>query len=116
GLVAPGFSQEAFTERKIDGIEPLKYGPFDALFGIRGGVVYDDNIYISPNKKSDVIWTIAPNVTLAAGDYRAKEANFLTLSYTPSVILFSDQTRNDALDHEAVLNGQWRPGAWKFGL
>ena len=79
-------------------------------------MMYDDNIYISPNKQSDVLWTITPNVMVGAGDYHEQEANFLTVAYTPSFIFFTDQTANNAIDHDAQLNGQWRPGPWKFGL
>src|SRR5260221_5002328 len=96
---------------------PLRYGPFDVLYSLRGSVVYDDNIYIShTNKQSDVLWTLSPSITLAAGDYRERKENLLTLDYTPSIILFTDQTQNDALDHDAQLNGQWHPGSWKFWL
>jgi len=115
-LVVPGYSQETLSEKAVEASEPLKYGPFDILYGIKSSVVYDDNIYIRPTKQADVLWTISPNVTLAAGDYLEQQANLLTLSYMPSAILFTDQTQNDALDHEALLKGQWRPGAWRLGL
>src|SRR5437867_1858327 len=55
GLVVPGFAQEALPQKPPEGLEPLKYGPFDVLYGIRGSVVYDDNIFISPHKVSDFI-------------------------------------------------------------
>src|SRR5438874_5045234 len=77
GLVAHSLGQE--TLQKAEAREPLKYGPFDVLYGARASMVYDDNIYISTNKQSDVIWTLAPEVTLGAGDYRVQEGNFLRL-------------------------------------
>jgi len=55
-------------------------------------------------------------VMAAAGDYRQREENLLTLEYSPRFFLFTDQSRNNSIDHEALLSGQWRPGAWKFGL
>src|ERR1043166_1000703 len=116
GLSASGVAQQAVVDQKPSTEPPLRYGPFDVLYSLQGGVVYDDNIYISTNKQSDVIWTIAPSMTLAAGDYREKQENLLTLSYTPTIFLFTDQSQNDALDHDARLAGQWHPGAWKFGL
>src|SRR5258708_34985436 len=38
----------------------------------------------------------------------------LSLSYTPSFIFFTDQSRNNAIDHDAQFSGQWRPGPWKL--
>ena len=117
GLLLPAYSQEARQEKGDVPGSPARYGPFDVLYGIRGSVVYDDNIYIShTNKKADVIFNIAPNITVGAGDYREGEANLVKLSYTPTVILFADQSKNNAIDHDALLKGQWRPGSWKFGL
>src|SRR5258708_3315265 len=90
-LALPALSQEMVAETKPPLEPPLRYGPFDILYAIRGGMVYDDNIYIShTNKQSDVIWTVAPNVTIGAGDYREQQASMLSLSYTPSFIFFTD--------------------------
>jgi len=116
-LALPAQSQEMRAETKPPLDPPLKYGPFDILYGIRGSVVYDDNIYIShTNKQSDVLWTIAPSVTLGAGDYHEQQASLLSISYTPSFIFFTDQSRNNAIDHDAQLNAQWRQDPWKLGL
>ena len=116
-LALPAQSQEMRAETKPPLDPPLKYGPFDILYGIRGSMVYDDNIYISPtNKQSDVLWTIAPSVTLGAGDYHEQQASLLSISYTPSFIFFTDQSRNNAIDHDAQFSGQWRPGPWKLGF
>ena len=103
GSVSHSFGQGYGLPPKPEVSQPLKYGPFDVLYGVRGSMVYDDNIYISTNKQSDVIWTVAPDVTLGLGDYREQAGNFLSLDYTPNVILFTDQSRNDAIDHEALL-------------
>ncbi len=116
-LAASGYGQQAVPEQKSEPLEPpLKYGPFDVHYAIGASGVYDDNIYISPNKVSDFIWTISPNVMIGAGDYRDRQENSFKLEYTPSIILFTDQTRNNALDHEALVRGQWRPGAWRIAL
>lgn len=117
GLALPAQSQEMAVDKNASTEPPLKYGPFDFLYSLRGSLVYDDNIFIShTNKQSDVIWTIAPSVTIGAGDYREQEANLLTVSYTPSFILFTDHSSNNAVDHDAQFKGQWRPGGWKFDL
>src|SRR5438105_1242317 len=116
GLVWSAPAQETISKKDLEAQSPVRYGPFDIVFGLRAGMIYDDNIYIAPNKTADALWTISPNMLMGIGDYREKEANLLSLSYLPSVILFTDQTQNNAIDHDALLQAQWRPGAWKFGL
>src|SRR5438445_8382419 len=82
GLLLPAHSQEVAPGKPQAIQSPVKYGPFDVLYGIRGGLMYDDNIFIShTNKQSDVIWTITPNIMVGAGDYREQEGNLLTLNY-----------------------------------
>jgi len=116
-LIVPAYAQEASPATKPESTEPpLRYGPFDVLYAIGAGAFYDDNIYISPNKTSDFLWTISPSMTVGAGDYREMQENAIKLEYKPSVILFTDQTQNNALDHDALLNGLWRTGPWKLGL
>ena len=116
-LALPAQGQGLLADTKPPLDPPLRYGPFDVLYSLRGGMVYDDNIYINPtNKQSDVIWTVAPSITLGAGDYREQQANLLSLRYTPSFIFFTEQDRNNAIDHDALVSGQWRPDPWKFGL
>jgi hypothetical protein len=38
-LVGPAHSQETLSEKTTEGIEPMKFGPFDFLSGIKGSVV-----------------------------------------------------------------------------
>ncbi len=95
----------------------LHYGVFDVLPNLRGGATYDDNIYISStNRQSDAILSVAPGVLLGAGDYRAKEESLVSIAYSPNFILYTDHTRNNAIDQDAALNAQWRPASWTFGL
>ena len=116
-LFAPAYGQEAALELRNEFPEsPLQYGPFDVLYGLRGGMVYDDNIYISPQKESDVIWNIAPGLTLGAGDYRLKEENLLSLDYSPNFIFFTENSRENSIDQEANLEGKYRTGPWTLGL
>jgi len=96
--------------------EPLHYGPLDMTYNIRGSVVYDDNIFISPEKEDDVIWTATPMIGLGLGDYRAQEENLLSIDYMPSFILFTDHSDNNAIDQEVYFNGQWRPGRMTLRL
>jgi hypothetical protein len=57
-----------------------------------------------------VIWTATPGILIGAGDYAVREENLLSLEYTPSFILFTDNSDNNAVDHEVYFNAQWRPG------
>src|SRR6266851_3303721 len=92
GLFSSAYAQDATRP----GLPPpagatpslLHYGVFDVLPNLRGGVTYDDNIYISStNRQSDAILTVAPRVVLGAGDYRVKEESLVSLAYSPNFIL-----------------------------
>jgi hypothetical protein len=119
-LSAAGYGEEAIAMEMRETNAPsslLHYGPFDVLPTFRAGVVYDDNIYIQSIKKtSDVIWTLSPGLVLAAGDYRQRESSLLTIAYSPSIILFTEHDRNDAVDHDALLDLMWRPASWTVEL
>lgn len=119
GLCATAYAQDLSVLEKPATLFPESarhYGPFDVLFSLRGDVLYDDNIYIRPQKTSDLLWSAAPKISVAAGDYREREENLLTFDYSPRFILFTDHDDNNAIEHEAFLNAQWRPGPWKFRL
>ncbi|MEY2410162.1 MAG: hypothetical protein QOF48_2832 [Verrucomicrobiota bacterium] len=95
----------------------LRYGAIDVFPFIRGGVVYDDNIYITErNKQNDVIWTVSPGALFAAGDYRQKEENFGAIQYVPTFLFFTDQNVNNAIDHDAQGRIQFHPGSWTLQL
>jgi len=116
-LVVPAYAQDALPLTKSESTEPpLRYGPFDVLYTLGAGVAYDDNIFISRHKTSDFLWTISPSMAAGAGDYREMKENALKVEYRPSIILFTDKTENNALDHDLLLNGQLHPGSWKLGL
>ena len=99
-------------------IEFLKWGPFDAHPGVGGSVLYDDNIYLdsSTNKQSDLIWVFSPSLFLGLGDYRSGAGNLVTLRYQPSVIVFTDQSKNDSFDQDLEAYGQWRLAKLVLGL
>jgi hypothetical protein len=100
-----------FTERA------LRYGPFDVRPSLKAGVVYDDNIFISSSdEESDFVWNITPGLMLGSGDYVGEQANFLTLFYAPSFILFTDNTDEDAVDHDARMRAVLMEGPWKVTL
>jgi Putative beta-barrel porin 2 len=75
--------------------------------GVRG--VYDDNINLSEDDgESDFYFAIEPSLTLGLGDIENKDENYLRLDYSPSLLLFSDHSENDALQHLIRLEGHYR--------
>ena len=95
----------------------MRCGIFDIMPSMRTGLTYDDNIFISSsNKKSDFVWSLSPYIMLGAGDYREREESLLTLEYSPTVFLFTRHGSQNAVDHDAKLEGQWRGGNWTLGL
>jgi hypothetical protein len=75
--------------------------------GLRG--VYDDNINLTRfNKVSDYYFAIEPAIALGFGDVIARQENYIRLDYAPSILLFSDHSENDAVQHLIRLEGQYR--------
>lgn len=99
-------------------IQFLKWGPFDAHPGLGGGMLYDDNIYLSTttSRQSDLIWIFSPSLLLGLGDYLGGRENYLTFRYEPNVVIFTDQSQNNSLDHYLDLYGQWRLSKLVLGL
>jgi hypothetical protein len=95
----------------------FNYGPIGVHFDSTVSVVYNDNIYIQPtHRTSDLIWTVAPEITLGAGDYVRQEESWGTLHYAPSIVLFTDHGNNDAVNQDVLLRFEWLPANWTFGL
>jgi hypothetical protein len=64
--------------------------------------VFDDNIFISSNnEESDFIWNISPGVSYETSDPTLNLEHFFTVSYDPTIVLFTDNTDQDALEHNA---------------
>ena len=96
---------------------PLQYGPFDIHLRAHGGMLYDDNIYAQDkNKESALIWTLSPTVTVGAGDYRERQGNLLQFEYTPSFILYDDNSDLNTVNHVASGEGQWKQGPWQVNV
>jgi len=80
-------------------------------------VNYDDNIFISPtNRVEDVQHTLSPGVFLGAGDYLAKTESYASLDYTPSIILFQDNSDQDAVDQDVDFQLQYHLQKLTLGL
>lgn len=74
--------------------------PIRARLSISG--TYDDNIFISPtNEESDFIWNITPGVSYETSDPTLNLEHFFSVSYDPTIVLFTDNSDQDALEHNA---------------
>ena len=77
---------------------------------LHGGVseIYDSNIFISDrHPQSDSITTLSPGLKFAWGDWQEQKANFLTIDYTLSGLLFAVHPAQDTIEQEAALDAQW---------
>jgi hypothetical protein len=82
-------------------------GPFDWLnsripihFTLGVTSYYDDNIYISPHKTSDVIFDISPGLSYAFGEEGDSE-NYVSLTYFPTIQEYYTNSQQDAVDQNA---------------
>ena len=80
---------------------------YELRLSLRG--VYDDNINLShDNRVSDYYTTIEPSIMLGFGDTETRQENYLRVDYIASAFLFADHTENNALQHVARVEGQYR--------
>jgi hypothetical protein len=99
---------------------------FNFVAKVKTGVTYDDNIFIrNTNRESDAIFTVAPTVAGGVGDVRPElkrlsldtftpavvdegyvPRDFLLVRYTPTALVFLDHSDENAVDHDAALQGR----------
>ncbi|MDB6151123.1 MAG: hypothetical protein JWQ44_2571 [Chthoniobacter sp.] len=98
---------------------------------------YSDNIFIQhENAEEDLIFKIAPGITVGYGDLHRgafdlktfregsetsrseipEEMNFLFVRYVPSYTAFLDHTSENTLDHDAALEGSYQRQKLKAGV
>ncbi len=95
--------------------KPLSTRQYEFDLGV--SEIFDDNIFLSSgHKDSDFITTLSPTVKLQLGDFADQEQSFLVVGYTPSFIIFADHSREDAIDSDAHLVGQWTPSKLTLGV
>ena len=76
---------------------------------VRSGVEYNDNVFASnADEESDVVAILAPTLSVNAGDFRGREATYLSAAYTATGSAYLDDTANDTLDHLLEVGGQWK--------
>jgi hypothetical protein len=70
--------------------------------------VYDDNIFIQPQKTSDLITQINLKGEYRAGKQAASDGNYLDAYYAPSFDLYADHSRQDSFNQLADVFYQHR--------
>ncbi len=98
-------------------------------------LTYDDNIFINRRDgQADLIFTLSPTIAAGIGDVRPEfrrlalstlspavidesynPGSFLFARYTPTLSVFFDNSGEDALDHDAAVEAQWRQNYLKLG-
>lgn len=119
----------------------LRFGGLDVFPHAAVSAVYDDNLFIShENTVSDLEWSLAPGLTMVAGDVStylpgsvtlsqvrdlldyslvedsAKPQRFAGVDYTPSINLFTDHDANNNVDHFAGLSAGYAFSRLAVGL
>jgi hypothetical protein len=100
---------------------------------LASSATYDDNIFIQPaNKKKDLYFNIDPTLAIGTGNFRDALAsfagiphflvrtgeedlpwkNFAYASYSPDVIIFSKNHKEDDLNHDARLVAEEERDLW----
>ena len=76
-----------------------KQSPFH--FGLGVSETYDDNIFIQRNKTSDYVTRISPSIGFQLGDQTSANGNYLSVFFKPTVILYAENSDQDAEDYYA---------------
>lgn len=78
-------------------------------FQVRGGVEYDDNVFITQDDKvDDVAITVSPTLAVNSGDFRRRQASYISAAYTATGVYYVDDTTDEQLDHAGQVSGQWK--------
>jgi hypothetical protein len=106
-LPVPGDTTSAAVDNtRADSGVPRRFH-YELRFSVRGA--YDDNINISrDNRIADYYTTIEPSIMLGFGDTETRQENYLRLDYLASLFLFADHTEDNAWQHVARVEGQYR--------
>lgn len=88
-------------------------------FTLHGEVIaaYDSNIFITRrNPKSNYVFNLSPGFTFSWGDWKAQQESFVVVDYTLTQLLFVENPKEDAIEQEAVVDGQWRLAHFSIAL
>ncbi len=84
------------------------------MAGFLVGANYDDNIFLTNGgKTSDFIFAFSPTVGIQFGD-PAVGRNNLTLTYSPTFVVFADHSDENSIEHAADLRFVRQSDIWKF--
>lgn len=73
---------------------------FHYAFGLTLRGVWDDNIFLShTNRVSDYYFAIEPWLTIGWGDMAGRNQAYFRLDYMPSIILYTNHSDEDAVNH-----------------
>jgi len=70
-------------------------------YGLTVGETYDDNIFITQHKIGDFYTHITPLLDLVRGDKAAIDANYLNVSFRPTIFLYDRETQQNRVDYYA---------------
>jgi hypothetical protein len=73
---------------------------FHYAFGLTVRGVWDDNVFLShTDRVSDYYFAIEPWLTFGWGDIQGRNQAYFRLDYMPSIILYTDHSDEDAVNH-----------------
>ncbi|MGY8660459.1 MAG: hypothetical protein ACKVKH_17730, partial [Verrucomicrobiales bacterium] len=76
-------------------------------FQVRSGIEYNDNVFIDgQDKDDDVVFVVAPTLSVNAGDFRNQQATYLSAAYTATGSAYLKNTTSETLDHLFQVQGQ----------
>ena len=90
---------------------------FKYSFRLNLSALYDSNIFISKfNPVHDYEFTITPGVTVGWGDVFGRTRNYLRLDYAPSFQLFANNSSQNNIGQNLLLDGKYTTGkaTWRF--
>lgn len=77
--------------------------------GLVISAAYDDNIFLSSKKpESDFVTRVAPTIAFAKGGEMEGEGFFVKAGYRPTGVLYSENSSENRVDHQAIAAAGWR--------
>jgi hypothetical protein len=70
-------------------------------YGLTVGETYDDNIFIAQHKIGDFYTHVTPLIDLVRGDKSAIDANYLNVSFRPTIFLYDRESQQNRVDYYA---------------
>jgi len=120
GTVAPSGPYMApagnFTPNLTPGNSYIPEGHLPVLFTASISEVYDDNIFISPNKISDYITQINLMADYRVGNDKAIDAGTFDIFYSPSFDIYANHSAQDSFNNYAGAQYQYRFSKLTLGI